>query len=61
MTKNLETADMIVKLAMSAVIIVSYYAGIFTGPFAVLLVVLAVTVVVLTVIKLVIARTRDRR
>jgi hypothetical protein len=60
MTKNLETADMIVKSVMSVVIIVSYYAGIFTGPFARLLVFFAVTVIVLTVAKLVAARTRDQ-
>jgi hypothetical protein len=59
MPKNLETADTIVKVVMSVVILVSYYAGIFTGPFARLLVFLAIAVIVLTVLKMVL-RARDQ-
>ena len=60
MTKNLETADLVAKLVMSGAIIVLDAVGILTGPFATLLVVLAVIVIMLTIIKLVVTRTRDQ-
>lgn len=47
MTKNLETADRIVKLVLAVSTIVLFTAGIISGPFALTLVVLSSFVIVL--------------
>jgi type IV secretory pathway VirB2 component (pilin) len=41
MSKNLETADMIVKMTLSVLIVIFYFADIISGPFARLLMILA--------------------
>lgn len=44
MTKNLETADTVVKLVLAFAIIIFYFIGLITGPFAVVLLVLSIVV-----------------
>ncbi len=59
MTQNLETADIIVKLILASSIIVLRMTNTLTGPFATLLVVLAVIVITLTIMRM-IPRSRHR-
>jgi hypothetical protein len=54
MTKNLEKADNLVKLVLSLSIIVSYFAGVIQGPFAFLLLTLALFILVVFITKLVV-------
>ena len=53
MTKNLETADNIVKLVLASATIVLFYTRIIAGPFAVVLVVLSFIVLLIYGIRLV--------
>ena len=59
MTKNLETADTIVKLILASAVIVLKVTRALTGPFATLLVILAVIVIFLTIVRT-IPRSRHR-
>ena len=56
MTKNLETADTIVKLTLSIAVLVFYFTNVIHGPFAKALMILAVIVVVIFVARLLFAR-----
>jgi hypothetical protein len=51
MTRNLETADRIVKLVMALMTIVLYMAGMIHGPWATALLILSVLVVLLQAIR----------
>jgi len=53
MTKNLETADRIAKLALASVTVILYFFRMIQGPFAEALLVLSVTVLGIYLIKLV--------
>jgi hypothetical protein len=57
MTKNLETADKIVKLSLAFLILILYYFGLIQGPFAEVLMVLSCVVFILHFIN--IARAKD--
>ncbi len=59
MTRNLETADIIVKLILASSVIVLNLVGALAGPFATPLVVLAIIVIILTIARL-IPRNRHR-
>lgn len=52
MTKNLETADTLVKLVLAISVILLYSADVIAGPFAVALVVLAALVLLIYAMKL---------
>jgi hypothetical protein len=52
MTKNLETADRIAKLALSLLTLVLYFFGVIRGPLAVTLIVLSIIVILLYLIRL---------
>lgn len=56
MTKNLETADTIVKLILAITVLVFYFTNVITGPFAQALMILAFIVVVIFVARLFFAR-----
>lgn len=56
MTRNLETADAVAKLALSILAIVSYAIDLIEGKVALALVVLSLIVLMLAVIKLLIHR-----
>lgn len=51
MTKNLETADVIVKLILSVAIMIFYFTKLITGPFATALLILAVIILVIFLVK----------
>lgn len=51
MTKNLGTADVLAKLALSVLTILSYFLDMIRGPFAVVLVVLSIVVLSIYAIK----------
>lgn len=44
MTKNIETADRILKLTLSGTVLICYAIGVMSGPLAVVLLILATTV-----------------
>lgn len=52
MTRNLETADYIVKLVLALGIIVLYLTKVIAGPFAIVLLVLAGLILLLDAVKL---------
>jgi type IV secretory pathway VirB2 component (pilin) len=54
MTKNLNTADLFAKLALSVFTILSYFLEMITGPFAELLAILSFVVLIIYAIKLVV-------
>jgi len=51
MTKNLETADAIVKLVLSASTVILFFTGVISGPFARWLVVLSFAIIGISVVK----------
>lgn len=51
MTRNLETADIIVKVVLAITVIVFYFTRIINGPFAIALLVLAVAVLLIFLAK----------
>jgi hypothetical protein len=46
MTKNLETADTIIKLILAITVVVFYSTHLITGPFATVLMILSVVVII---------------
>lgn len=56
MTKNLETADMIVKLVLAVAVIIFYFTNLITGPFATALLVLSIIVLVIFMAKAIYSR-----
>lgn len=56
MTRNLETADRIVKLSLSGIILVLYVLNVIQGPFAHVLMIVSVAVIVLYIIKVAIVK-----
>lgn len=60
MTKNLETADRIAKLALSVSTVVLFFTGIIAGPFARWLVILSFVIIGLFVVRLVLTRLNSR-
>jgi hypothetical protein len=56
MTKNLETADMVVKLTLAVTVLVFYFTRVITGPFATTLMILSSVVIVVFVTRLIFAR-----
>lgn len=56
MTKNLETADMIVKLVLAVAVIIFYFTNLITGPFATTLLVLSIIVLVIFMAKAIYSR-----
>ena len=56
MKKNLNTADSIVKLVLSVLVIIIYFTGVITGPFAHALLILSLIIVVIFVAKIVITK-----
>jgi hypothetical protein len=61
MTKNLETADNIVKLVLSVSTIVLFSVGVIAGPFAEWLVVLSFFIVGIAVAKFLALRFKHRK
>jgi hypothetical protein len=60
MTKNIETADTIVKLILAVLVIAFYFSRVISGPLAQVLMFLAVIVLLIFVVKaLLILVTRD--
>lgn len=55
MTKNLETADTIVKLVLSLMIIVFYFSHLISGPLASIVVILAFLVILIYSVKVFLA------
>ncbi|MBI1767190.1 MAG: hypothetical protein HYR67_02310 [Bacteroidetes bacterium] len=51
MTKNLHTADLLAKLALSILTILSYFFRMISGPFAEVLMILSFIVLIIYVIK----------
>lgn len=60
MTKNLETADAIAKLVLAGATVVLFFAGVISGPFANLLVILSGVIITIFILKVVIARRQSR-
>lgn len=56
MTKNLETADTIVKIVFAIAVIIFYFTNIISGPFATILLILAVIVLAIFLVKILYAR-----
>jgi hypothetical protein len=56
MTKNLETADTIVKLTLAVTVLVFDFTNIIAGPFANALMILAIVVIVIFLARLFYAR-----
>jgi hypothetical protein len=56
MNKNLNTGDNIVKLVLSGLVMLTYFTGVITGPFAHVLFILSVAVVTIFIVKIIIAR-----
>lgn len=56
MTKNLQTADTIVKLLLAITVVISYFAKVFTGPLAEALMILSIIVLVIFVARIIYAR-----
>ena len=61
MTKNLETADVIAKLLLSASTVILFFAGVIAGPFARFLVVVSALILVIFLIKLISAQLKLKR
>ncbi|HEY0742730.1 MAG TPA: hypothetical protein VGD40_14775 [Chryseosolibacter sp.] len=60
MTKNLETADAIVKIVLAVLVIAFYFSRVITGPLARVLMFLAVIVILIFALKVaVLLFTRD--
>jgi hypothetical protein len=59
MTKNLETADNIVKLVLSVSTVILFYAGAIAGPLARWLVILSFVIIGISVVKLIFKRLRS--
>ena len=60
MTKNLETADVIAKLALAAGTIILFFTRVITGPLANLLTILSCIVIAIFVVRIFIARPKRR-
>lgn len=56
MSKNLETADKIVKLSLAMAVIVFYFIGVITGPFARALMIMASIVILIFSARIFLAR-----
>lgn len=56
MTKNLETADTIVKMTLAITVLVFYFTNVITGPFAKALMIIATIVVVIFIARILYAR-----
>lgn len=56
MKKNLHTADSIVKLVLSILVIVAYFTGVITGPFAHALLVLSLIILVIFIARIIIIK-----
>lgn len=56
MKKNLNTADSIVKLVLSVLVIAAYFTRIITGPFAHALLILSLIIIVIFVVKIIITK-----
>jgi hypothetical protein len=56
MTRNLETADVIVKLTLAIAVLILYFTRLITGPSATGLMILAIVVILIFVARLVFAR-----
>jgi hypothetical protein len=56
MNKNLDTGDSIVKLVLSGLVMLTYFTGVITGPFAHVLFILSLAVVLIFMVKIIIAR-----
>ena len=52
MTKNLETADTIVKFILAITTIILFFAAVISGPFAVALVILSALILLIQALKL---------
>lgn len=60
MTKNLETADMIVKLVLALSAVIFYFTRIISGPVARVLMILGVLIIVIFVVRILLTLlTRD--
>ncbi|HEY0768950.1 MAG TPA: hypothetical protein VGD31_01265 [Sphingobacteriaceae bacterium] len=60
MTKNLETADLIVKIVLAVLVISFYFSRVITGPLARILMFLAVILIVIIAFRMaVLVFTRD--
>ena len=55
MTRNLETADKLAKLILSCSVVLSYFAGIISGPFARAMMLLGLLVIFIFVAKTLLA------
>lgn len=56
MTKNLETADTVMKLILAITVLLFYFTNVISGPFAKLLMILAIIVVVIFAARVAYAR-----
>jgi hypothetical protein len=56
MTKNLDTADRIAKLALAGTTLILYFSRLIQGPFAGALLILSVTVIFIYLIKVTLLR-----
>jgi hypothetical protein len=59
MNQNLETADLIVKLALAIVLLVFYFTGLISGPFALILTILSFGVIAIFIAKFIWSRTMN--
>lgn len=60
MTKNLETADNIVKLVLSVSTVIFFFSGVIAGPFARALVILSFVTLGMFIVKLFYGRLKQR-
>lgn len=56
MTKNLDTADTIVKLILSVTMIISYFTNLIQGTFAFAMLILALLTLVISIARLIITK-----
>ena len=61
MTKNLETADTLVKLILAISTIILYITRIISGPFAVVLLILSIAIILLHVVRVLFRKTFTSR
>ena len=61
MGKNLETADLIAKLVLATGTLILFFFEVIAGPFARLLVIVSLIIIVLFLVKLIAARLKSRR
>lgn len=61
MTKNLETADNIVKLVLSVSTVIFFFTGVIAGPFARSLVILSFVTLGIFIVKLISVRLKQKR